>query len=66
MGSLRQALRGHRVYLDANIFIYALEGIEPWAKPLLDAFSGLEAVIVGLGLAMNPVDTIMPRMFRLS
>lgn len=56
MGSLRQALCGHRVYLDANIFIYALEGVTPWAESLHDVFTGLEAgdltaVTSGLSLA---------------
>lgn len=36
MGALGQALQGERVYLDANVFIYALEGVEPWASPLRD------------------------------
>lgn len=43
MGSLRDSLRGQRVYLDANVFIYALEGIEPWATSLHGVFSGLDA-----------------------
>jgi predicted nucleic acid-binding protein len=43
MGTLRQALHGQRVYLDANIFIYALEGVAPWAVPLHEVFAGLEA-----------------------
>lgn len=34
MGSLNQALAGKQVYLDVNIFIYALEGMEPWASLL--------------------------------
>jgi predicted nucleic acid-binding protein len=29
------------LYLDANIFIYSLEAIEPWATLLQDVFSGL-------------------------
>ncbi len=41
MGGLRTALQGQKVYLDANIFIYTLEGIEPWATVLQDVFSGL-------------------------
>ena len=41
MGGLRKALQGQKVYLDANIFIYTLEGIEPWATVLEDVFSGL-------------------------
>ncbi len=40
MGGLRAALQGQKVYLDANIFIYLLEGIEPWATLLQDVFSG--------------------------
>jgi len=56
MGLLRQALCGQRVYLDANIFIYALEGVAPWAETLHDVFTGLEAgdltaVTSGLSLA---------------
>ncbi len=34
MGSLNQALAGKQVYLDVNIFIYALEGMGPWASLL--------------------------------
>lgn len=41
MGRLRQALQGRKVYLDANIFIYTLEGMEPWADLLSDVFVGL-------------------------
>ena len=41
MGGLRNALQGKKVYLDANIFIYSLEGIEPWATLLEDVFLGL-------------------------
>lgn len=43
MGSLSQALQGQKVYLDTNIFIYALEGAEPWAAILREVFSSLEA-----------------------
>lgn len=41
MGRLRQALQGRKVYLDANIFIYTLEGMEPWADLLSGVFVGL-------------------------
>ena len=41
MGRLRTSLQGRKVYLDANIFIYTLEGVEPWAKLLTDVFTGL-------------------------
>jgi predicted nucleic acid-binding protein len=41
VGRLRQALQGRKVYLDANIFIYTLEGMEPWADLLSDVFVGL-------------------------
>ena len=56
MGSLRTALQGHKVYLDANIFIYLLEEVSPWVSPLQGGFSGLEAgewvaVTSGLSLA---------------
>ena len=43
MGALTQALAGNKVYLDINIFIYALEGVEPWATPIGQAFAGMEA-----------------------
>lgn len=43
MGSLSHAIQGQKVYLDANIFIYALEGIEPWATCLAEVFASLEA-----------------------
>jgi predicted nucleic acid-binding protein len=43
MGRLRSALHGQKVYLDANIFIYAIEAIEPWAKELNDVFVGLKS-----------------------
>ncbi len=41
MGRLREVLQGKKVYLDANVFIYTLEGVEPWANLLTDVFSGL-------------------------
>ena len=41
MGGLRSALQGKKVYLDANVFIYSLEGIEPWETVLEDVFLGL-------------------------
>jgi predicted nucleic acid-binding protein len=43
MGALSQALQGQRVYLDANVFIYGLEGVAPWTAPLHDVFVGMEA-----------------------
>lgn len=43
MESLSQELKGQKVYLDANIFIYALEGIQPWAVVLHEIFASLEA-----------------------
>lgn len=43
MGTLRQALAGQKVYLDVNVFIYALEGTAPWADLLGPAFAGMEA-----------------------
>jgi len=42
MGALSQALHGQRVYLDSNVFIYALEGVEPWATPLREVFIAME------------------------
>ncbi len=43
MGTLSDFLMGRRVYLDANIFIYALEGLEPWPTILRDVFSSIDA-----------------------
>ena len=43
MGRLRSDLHGQKVYLDANIFIYAIEAIDPWAKELNDVFVGLKS-----------------------
>ena len=43
MGRLNENLRKHRVYIDANIFIYAVEGVEPWASVLRDVFSDIDA-----------------------
>ncbi len=43
MGTLSEALQGQRVYLDSNVFIYALEGVEPWATPLRDVFIAMES-----------------------
>ncbi len=43
MGRLRQALQGRHVYLDANIFIYSVEVITPWAEELNDVFAGLKS-----------------------
>ncbi|WP_394754590.1 type II toxin-antitoxin system VapC family toxin [Crenothrix sp.] len=36
-------MQGQKVYLDANIFIYTLEGVEPWVHLLTDVFTGLTA-----------------------
>ncbi len=41
MGTLT-ALVGKRLYLDANLFIYALESMEPWASTLRTLFSALD------------------------
>jgi len=43
VGRLRQALQGKKVYLDANIFIYTLEVVSPWANELNDVFIGLRS-----------------------
>jgi predicted nucleic acid-binding protein len=43
MGTLGTKLKGQKVYLDTNIFIYALEAMEPWAALLQEAFASLEA-----------------------
>ncbi|OQK16214.1 hypothetical protein AU255_14030 [Methyloprofundus sedimenti] len=41
MGRLRTILAQQYIYLDTNIFIYALEGAEPWASLLSEVFTGL-------------------------
>lgn len=43
MAALSMGLKGQKVYLDTNIFIYALEAIEPWASFIREAFIDLEA-----------------------
>lgn len=43
MGALSQTIKGQKVYLDTNIFIYALEGVEPSAAILREVFTSLEA-----------------------
>lgn len=65
MGALSQALAGHKVYLDVNIFIYALEGVEPWASLLSEAFMSMEtgkwqAVTSELSLAESLVRPFQP------
>ena len=42
MGSLSQELKGHKVYLDVNISIYALEDMAPWAAISREIFTSLE------------------------
>jgi len=37
------ALKGRHVYLDANVFIYALEGIPPYAEPMRALLEGIDA-----------------------
>jgi len=41
VGRLRNELAGQTIYLDANIFIYALEGIKPWDALLSELFIGM-------------------------
>ena len=41
MGSIA-TLQGQRLYLDANLFIYALEAVEPWARPALELLSSID------------------------
>lgn len=41
MGSI-DSLKGQRLYLDTNLFIYALEEVEPWAKPALQLLSSID------------------------
>ncbi len=41
MGALKE-LFGQRIYLDANLFIYALEAIEPWTARMQALFSALD------------------------
>ena len=37
-----KSLKATRIYFDANIFIYALEGISPFAEALLDVFESVD------------------------
>ena len=41
MGSVGETL-GRKLYLDANFFIYVLEGSEPWAKPARSVSQALD------------------------
>lgn len=41
MGALK-ALAGKRLYRDANLFIYAVEAVEPWARTRHALFSALD------------------------
>lgn len=43
MGSLSDATCGKKLYLDTNVFIYALEGVEPWATPLRELFASIDS-----------------------
>lgn len=43
MDALRRALAGQKVYLDVNVFIYALEGAAPWSSMLGPVFAAMEA-----------------------
>ena len=60
--SLVERVRGRRVYFDANVFIYALEG-EPRAKadvrPLFDVLDAGEAVAVTSEMTLAEV-LVMP------
>ena len=37
------ALKGRQVYLDANVFIYAVEGIPPYVGPMRELFGEVDA-----------------------
>ncbi|MEX2565107.1 MAG: hypothetical protein WD431_04140 [Cyclobacteriaceae bacterium] len=37
-----ERLKKHQIYFDANIFIYALEGIEPFRKDLEEIFKSVD------------------------
>lgn len=43
MGALSMRLKDQTVYVDTNIFIYALEAMEPWANLVQEVFGSLEA-----------------------
>ncbi|MDZ4187959.1 MAG: type II toxin-antitoxin system VapC family toxin [Hydrogenophaga sp.] len=43
MGTLSQSLFGQKVYIDVNVFIYLLEGVEPWASSVQKMLMGMEA-----------------------
>jgi predicted nucleic acid-binding protein len=40
---LATELKGKRVYLDANIFIYALNGFAPYAAAITELFTAIDA-----------------------
>jgi predicted nucleic acid-binding protein len=63
---LRSDLGGQRVYLDTNIFIYALEGQPEFLTPLADVFAGIDqgelhAVTSELTLAEVLVKTFLDK-----
>lgn len=43
MGTISQSLFGQKVYIDVNVFIYLLEGVEPWASSVQKMLLGMEA-----------------------
>lgn len=61
---LLNALQGHQIYLDTNIWIYALEGYPDFIQPLTELFShidqgNLKAVTSELTLAEVLVKPLM-------
>ena len=40
---IAEALAGQRVYLDTNIFIYAIEGVPPYADAMRELFAAIDA-----------------------
>jgi predicted nucleic acid-binding protein len=40
---LLRELKGHRVYLDTNVFIYALNGFPAYAPTLIELFDAIES-----------------------
>ena len=44
--TLLDRIAGRRVYLDANVFIYAVEEVAPWAEPVRPVIEGLGTRVV--------------------
>lgn len=56
---------GKSLYLDANLFIYALEGVEPFAAPLKAPFIEMEAGSIHAVTSELTLAEVLARPFKL-